>query len=97
MRVQRMHRAHYEFFLFQVVDDRIHGLRRHKASARELGAGNARAILKHQECCVLRYGQSEWPKGTVLCTHQRLLDVLDLSIHPVLVGHGKPFFREGKP
>jgi dihydrofolate reductase len=27
---------------------------------------------------------------------QRLLDVLDLAIHPVLVGHGKPFFREGQ-
>jgi dihydrofolate reductase len=26
---------------------------------------------------------------------RRLIDVLDLSIHPVLVGHGKPFFREG--
>jgi dihydrofolate reductase len=25
---------------------------------------------------------------------QRLLDVLDLSIYPLLVGHGKPFFRE---
>jgi Dihydrofolate reductase len=27
---------------------------------------------------------------------QRLLDVLDLAIYPVLVGHGKPFFREGQ-
>jgi dihydrofolate reductase len=27
---------------------------------------------------------------------ERLLDVLDLAIHPVLVGHGKPFFREGQ-
>ncbi len=27
---------------------------------------------------------------------QRLLDVLDLTIHPVLVGQGKPFFREGQ-
>jgi dihydrofolate reductase len=27
---------------------------------------------------------------------QRLLDVLDVAIHPVLVGHGKPFFREGQ-
>jgi len=27
---------------------------------------------------------------------QRLLDVLDLTIHPVLVGRGKPFFREGQ-
>jgi dihydrofolate reductase len=27
---------------------------------------------------------------------QRLLDVLDLLIHPVLLGHGKPFFREGQ-
>jgi dihydrofolate reductase len=25
----------------------------------------------------------------------QLLDVLDLSIHPVLVGRGRPFFREG--
>jgi dihydrofolate reductase len=25
---------------------------------------------------------------------QRLLDVLELAIHPVLVGKGKPFFRE---
>jgi dihydrofolate reductase len=31
---------------------------------------------------------------TLLKKH--LLDVLDLSIHPVLVGHGKPFFREGQ-
>lgn len=28
--------------------------------------------------------------------NQRLIDVLDLSIHPVLLGHGKPFFREGQ-
>jgi dihydrofolate reductase len=27
---------------------------------------------------------------------ERLLDVLDLAIHPVLVGHGKRFFREGQ-
>ena len=27
---------------------------------------------------------------------QRLLDVLDLAIYPVLAGHGKPFFREGQ-
>jgi dihydrofolate reductase len=27
---------------------------------------------------------------------QRLLDVLDLAIYPVVVGHGKPFFREGQ-
>jgi dihydrofolate reductase len=27
---------------------------------------------------------------------QRLLDVLDLSIHPVVVGRGRPFFREGE-
>jgi dihydrofolate reductase len=27
---------------------------------------------------------------------QRLIDVFDLSILPVLVGHGKPFFREGQ-
>jgi dihydrofolate reductase len=25
-----------------------------------------------------------------------LLDVLDISIHPLLAGHGKPFFREGE-
>jgi dihydrofolate reductase len=27
---------------------------------------------------------------------QRLIDVLDLSILPVFVGHGKLFFREGQ-
>jgi dihydrofolate reductase len=27
---------------------------------------------------------------------QRLIDVVDLSILPVIVGHGKPFFREGQ-
>jgi dihydrofolate reductase len=27
---------------------------------------------------------------------QRLLDVLDLAIYPVLVGHGRPVFREGQ-
>jgi dihydrofolate reductase len=27
---------------------------------------------------------------------ERLLDVLDLTIHPVLVGQGKPLFREGQ-
>jgi dihydrofolate reductase len=27
---------------------------------------------------------------------QRLIDVLDLAIYPVLVGHGKPFFRNGQ-
>jgi len=27
---------------------------------------------------------------------QRLIDVLDLGILPVMVGHGKPFFREGQ-
>jgi dihydrofolate reductase len=27
---------------------------------------------------------------------QKLLDVLELSIHPLLVGHGKLFFREGQ-
>jgi len=27
---------------------------------------------------------------------QRLIDVIDLSILPVIVGHGKPFFREGQ-
>ena len=27
---------------------------------------------------------------------QSLLDVLDLDIHPVLLGHGKPLFREGQ-
>ena len=27
---------------------------------------------------------------------RRLIDVLDLSILPVIVGHGKPFFREGQ-
>jgi dihydrofolate reductase len=33
--------------------------------------------------------------GETLLKH-RLLDVLDLGIHPVVVGHGKPFFREGQ-
>lgn len=28
--------------------------------------------------------------------NQRLVDVLDLAIHPVLLGRGKPFFREGQ-
>ena len=28
--------------------------------------------------------------------HERLLDMLDLAIHPVLIGHGKSFFREGQ-
>jgi len=27
---------------------------------------------------------------------RRLIDVLDLSVLPVIVGHGKPFFREGQ-
>jgi dihydrofolate reductase len=27
---------------------------------------------------------------------ERLIDVLDLSIHPLVVGHGKQFFREGQ-
>jgi dihydrofolate reductase len=27
---------------------------------------------------------------------KRLIDVLDLSILPIIVGHGKPFFREGQ-
>ncbi len=31
--------------------------------------------------------------GETLLKH-RLLDVLDVAIHPVLVGRGKPFFRE---
>jgi dihydrofolate reductase len=26
---------------------------------------------------------------------ERLVDVLDLSIHPVVIGHGKLFFRNG--
>jgi len=33
--------------------------------------------------------------GETLLQH-RLLDVLDLAIYPVLVGHGRPFFREGQ-
>jgi dihydrofolate reductase len=28
--------------------------------------------------------------------HHRLLDAIDLSILPVIVGHGKPLFREGQ-
>ena len=27
---------------------------------------------------------------------QRLLDVLEIAIYPVLVGRGRPFFREGQ-
>jgi dihydrofolate reductase len=27
---------------------------------------------------------------------QRLLDVLDVAIYPVLVGHGRPFLRDGQ-
>jgi len=27
---------------------------------------------------------------------QRLLDVLDVAIYPILVGHGRPFFRESQ-
>ena len=27
---------------------------------------------------------------------QHLIDVIDLSIHPIIVGHGKQFFREGQ-
>jgi dihydrofolate reductase len=27
---------------------------------------------------------------------ERLLDVLDLSVHPLLFGRGKPYFREGQ-
>lgn len=27
---------------------------------------------------------------------QHLIDVIDLAIHPVLVGYGRPFFREGQ-
>jgi dihydrofolate reductase len=27
---------------------------------------------------------------------EKLVDVIDLSIHPVVVGHGKLFFREGE-
>jgi dihydrofolate reductase len=33
--------------------------------------------------------------GETLLKHA-LLDVLDLAIHPVFVGHGKPLFREGQ-
>jgi dihydrofolate reductase len=33
--------------------------------------------------------------GQTLLKHG-LIDVLDLSIHPVIAGHGKPFFREGE-
>jgi dihydrofolate reductase len=33
--------------------------------------------------------------GETLLKH-RLLDVLDLAIHPVLLGDGKPLFREGQ-
>jgi dihydrofolate reductase len=33
--------------------------------------------------------------GETLLKH-RLIDVIDLGIHPVFVGHGKPIFREGQ-
>jgi dihydrofolate reductase len=33
--------------------------------------------------------------GETLLRH-RLIDVLDVAIHPVFVGHGKPLFREGQ-
>lgn len=33
--------------------------------------------------------------GETLLKH-RLIDVVDLSIHPLLLGHGKGFFREGQ-
>jgi dihydrofolate reductase len=33
--------------------------------------------------------------GETLLKH-RLLDVLDLAIHPILLGDGKPLFREGQ-
>jgi dihydrofolate reductase len=50
--------------------------------------------LKQQEGrSLLIYGHGMLAE-TVL-KHQ-LLDVLDLSIHPLVVGHGKPCFREGE-
>jgi dihydrofolate reductase len=39
-----------------------------------------------------------WGHGLLAETllKQHLIDVLDVSIHPVVVGHGKLFFREGE-
>jgi dihydrofolate reductase len=39
-----------------------------------------------------------WGHGLLAETllKQRLVDVLDLSIHPLVLGHGKPFFRDGQ-
>jgi hypothetical protein len=34
--------------------------------------------------------------GLGLLLKQGLLDVLDLSIHPLFAGHGRLFFREGE-
>ena len=39
-----------------------------------------------------------WGHGLLAQTllKQHLIDVLDVSIYPVLAGHGKMFFREGR-
>ena len=39
-----------------------------------------------------------WGHGLLAQTllKQHLLDVLDISIYPILVGHGKTFFQEGQ-
>ena len=42
---------------------------------------------------LIAYGHGRF--GETLLKHQ-LLDVLDLSINPLIVGHGKQFFREGE-
>jgi dihydrofolate reductase len=39
-----------------------------------------------------------WGHGLLTATlfEQQLIDVLDLSIHPVIIGHGEQFFRENR-
>jgi dihydrofolate reductase len=50
--------------------------------------------LKHQEGGdLLIWGHTRL--GETMLRH-RLLDVLDLSIHPIVAGSGKMFFREGQ-
>jgi dihydrofolate reductase len=52
------------------------------------------AKLKQQEGCdLLVYGHGLFGESLL---KQHLLDVLELSIHPVILGHGKPLFREGE-
>lgn len=50
--------------------------------------------LKQQEGRdLLVYGRGLF--GQTLMTHH-LIDAIDLSIHPLVLGHGKPLFREGE-